>query len=138
MLAAVGNLAQTGKEEALRQGLERARAEFGAVSDFSEQEALVRKVLCAKPLEKYFSVPGAMVFQEKEVVDNKGRTKRIDRLIVKDKEVWIVDYKTKAEPELDYKKQVDEYRSIIRELYPRHEIKGYLIYLEELKVEDVS
>ena len=88
--------------------------------------------------KQFFYLGNAEVFQEKEVVNSLGETKRLDRLIIRDKEVWIVDYKTREEEELDYAKQVNEYKSIIRELYPSHEVKGYLLYLEELKVEEVN
>jgi len=39
---------------------------------------------------------------------------------------------------LDYAKQIREYREIIAQLYPKLEVKGYLLYLEELKVEEVD
>jgi ATP-dependent exoDNAse (exonuclease V) beta subunit len=138
ILASVANLEKEDEEEAIRLGIESAKDLFPQVTDFIAYEAKVRKVLAAAVFKQFFYLGNAEVFQEKEVVNSLGETKRLDRLIIRDKEVWIVDYKTREEEELDYAKQVNEYKSIIRELYPSHEVKGYLLYLEELKVEEVN
>jgi ATP-dependent exoDNAse (exonuclease V) beta subunit len=138
ILAAIGNLAVADKEQSLQQGLSRARDLFPEISDFSAHEAMVRRVLAAEELKQFFYLAGAEVFQEKEVVDRLGITKRIDRLIIREKEAWVVDYKTRQEPQLDYRQQVEEYKAIIKELCPKHVVKGFLIYLDELKVEEVN
>lgn len=138
ILAAIGNLSEVDKEEALQQGLSRARDLFPVISDFSRYEAAVRKALDAESLRQFFSPLAAEVYREKEVVDSLGRTKRIDRLIVWEKEAWVVDYKTREELTLDYREQVETYKAIIKELYPKHIVKGFLIYLEDLKAEEVN
>jgi exodeoxyribonuclease V beta subunit len=136
ILASVGDLSLTDVEGSLKTGLAAVKAEFPFIEDFTEHEAMVRKVLTEESLKKFFYNDGATVYCEKEIVNNHGETKRIDRLIIKDKEAWIVDYKTKADSEFDYHKQIDEYKSIVQQLYPRHAIKGFLIYLEDRKVEE--
>ena len=71
-------------------------------------------------------------------MDSFGITKRIDRLIIKEKEVWIVDYKSKEELGLNYREQIQTYKTIIKALYPERTVKGFLIYLEELKAEEID
>jgi ATP-dependent exoDNAse (exonuclease V) beta subunit len=138
VLAAIGNLARMDKEEALQQGLSRVKDLFPGVSDFSSSEAVIRKALDAENLKQFFYVSGAAVYREKEVVDSLGITKRIDRLIIKEKEAWVVDYKTREELVPDYSKQVEAYKAIIKDLYPKHIVRGFLVYLEDLKVEEVD
>ncbi|MBM3249322.1 MAG: hypothetical protein FJZ09_00540 [Candidatus Omnitrophica bacterium] len=138
ILASVANLDKQDKEEAIKLGLESARDLYPQIADFSPYAAKIRKVLEAKSFRQYFYLGDAQVFQEKEVVNSSGDTKRLDRLIITDKSAWIVDYKSREEEELDYAKQIREYREIIAQLYPKLEVKGYLLYLEELKVEEVD
>jgi ATP-dependent exoDNAse (exonuclease V) beta subunit len=137
ILAAVGNLAEQNYEQAIKKGFSQAANAFPAVSDFSEFEPIIRRVLETQTLSRFFCVPDAQVVQEKEVVDSFGITKRIDRLIIKEKEVWIVDYKSKEDPSIDYREQLLAYKAVIQELYPAGAVKCFLIYLEELKVEEV-
>lgn len=61
-----------------------------------------------------------------------GYQKRPDRIIIKDKEVIIVDFKTGAEYE-GHQKQVREYMDLVASLSQKT-AKGYLCYLENGKV----
>lgn len=62
---------------------------------------------------------------------------QIDRLLVTDTEVFIIDYKTnrpspdslKDVPEI-YKDQMKSYRDIIRKIYPKHTIRTALIWTD--------
>ena len=71
-------------------------------------------------------------------MDLKGDTKRIDRIIVKEKEVWIVDYKSSRESNEKYLTQIKEYIDIIKKVYPQKYVKGFLLYLDETKFEEVK
>ena len=107
-----------------------------------------------KELKFLFYIDGE-VFNEKEIVDKHGHTKRIDRLIVTDKEVLIVDYKSaraakseerrgkgeeqKAKSGLNpYYQQVKDYMGVVGEMYPGRSVKGYLVYLDSLEVEEIK
>ncbi|MDH5721782.1 MAG: double-strand break repair helicase AddA [Alphaproteobacteria bacterium] len=62
---------------------------------------------------------------------------QIDRLVIKDNTIWILDYKSnrpspkKPEniPEI-YRKQIESYKDIIREIYPDHDIKAALLWTD--------
>ena len=83
--------------------------------------------------------PPAEVFTEKEVVTQKGETKRIDRLVVTTEEAIIIDYKTGGLKDLDkHKKQVHEYMELISEIYPEKRTKGFLLYLDHKRFEEVG
>ncbi|MEL7232640.1 MAG: 3'-5' exonuclease, partial [Pseudomonadota bacterium] len=62
---------------------------------------------------------------------------RVDRLIVSDKEVLIIDYKTdqparanEASVGTAYIKQMAAYRLILSAIYPKHEVKCALLYTD--------
>lgn len=64
-------------------------------------------------------------------------TARLDRLVVFDNELWIIDYKTDAHPpahphQMDqrYKNQLRLYRELVQQLYPRHHLKTMILWTE--------
>ncbi len=65
-----------------------------------------------------------------------GQYKRVDRLIRKDGEWKVVDFKTGQRRKKD-REQVQEYVDILNEMGYGH-VTGYLIYLEPVLVEQVS
>ena len=64
-----------------------------------------------------------------------GKQKRPDRIILRDKESIIVDFKTGEELE-KYGNQVREYMTLVQKLTQKP-VKGYLCYLESGKIETV-
>ena len=62
---------------------------------------------------------------------------QVDRMVVREKEVLIVDYKTNRPPpenlediQAIYKKQMAAYKAVLREIYPDHKIKAYLLWTD--------
>lgn len=117
---------------------------------------VLSKIHYAAHIEKYVGLPVyeelknivehpqiADWFQEKWRVDNEvpillpgGDFKRIDRIIRSDSETVIIDFKTGTQRKKD-QYQVKEYMKILTEMgYPK--VSGYLVYLSELKVEEVK
>lgn len=138
ILSFVGNTSGKNKASLLKQALEKASVEFPFIDNLKEYQNLVNDLLEKKGLMRFFEIPDATVYPEKEVVNLYGDTKRIDRLIVKSNEAWVVDYKsTKDEPE-KYHEQVSGYVKIVRSIYPELNVKGFLIYLDSLSAEEVN
>jgi len=88
-------------------------------------------------LSRFFYLDKEEVFCEKEIVNKFGDTKRIDRLIVGKDKVRVIDYKSSGKGEKSHKKQVREYMALVSALYPGREVKGFIIYFDELKVEEI-
>lgn len=78
------------------------------------------------------------VFNEKEFVDKYGNTVRLDKLVIKDDEIDIIDYKTSIYDKEYIRKQLKNYSSVIKEIYPNKEIKCYVIETEKVAVSDFS
>ena len=137
ILSRVGNLSSCDKELSLKESLSKTKFKFPFLKDLKAEEASLRKLLDEKLLKAFFYCPEADVFQEKEVLDDRGNAKRIDRLIVGKSQVWIVDYKSTPETSGKQTAQVREYVSLLSDIYPDRTIKGYLVYLDTATFEEV-
>lgn len=77
------------------------------------------------------------VYKEKDIVNSKGHLKRIDRFIVRENVIDVIDFKTGEEYQQEHTQQVKEYISLLKEIYPDKKINGYLCYLDEQLVKEV-
>lgn len=87
----------------------------------------------------FFELPaGARAESEKEIADADGQMHRIDRLIHQpDCSLDVVDFKTgEGHPESD-RKQVREYRELLRLILPGREIRCHLLYWDLGVAEEV-
>lgn len=69
---------------------------------------------------------------------------QIDRIVVLPKEVWIIDFKTNRNPPKNtsdvpkaYKKQLEIYRDLIKNIFPDKLVKTYLLWTENLDLMEV-
>ncbi|MEQ8359524.1 MAG: UvrD-helicase domain-containing protein [Cytophagales bacterium] len=106
---------------------------------FTEEEREVlsvalKKMLAHEVVSGWFN-PAWEVRTEVPVLIPGGRQSRIDRVMIGKKETVIVDYKTGAKKEQD-RRQVEGYAGLLTQMgYPN--VKGYLLYLEDLEVVEV-
>ena len=66
---------------------------------------------------------------------------QIDRLVVKEKEVIIIDFKTnrfvpKTVPE-NYQKQLSVYKDLLKNIFPDKIVKSYLLWTENMTLVEV-
>ncbi len=92
---------------------------------------------------------GREVFREREYVDSSGNLYRMDRVVVDPEVVTVIDYKTGTHAETDltvdsqtpddikgqrpldaYKRQMERYIQILRDVYPGRTIRGVLLFLD--------
>lgn len=137
MLAQIGDYKDADKEKMIKKALGAVYVQYPFIKDFSFYENKIRKLLARDELKDIFSVFPCKVFCEKKIVDCFGRSKRIDRLIVKKEEVWVVDYKSSKDAGLEGRKQVVEYMQAVKDIYPKQKVKGFLIYLDKMAKEEV-
>ena len=79
----------------------------------------------------------AQVLNETDILIGKGHTKRPDRVIIKGKQVTVIDYKFGQKQLRTHQQQVQEYLQLIRKMgYPR--VEGYLWYVELNKIKPVN
>ena len=137
MLSLIGNLSDGGQEKIADRALARAKFHFARVHDWDEYQTRLDELLAHQDMERFFFCGDAQVYMEREMVNTLGHTKRCDRLIVFEDEVWIVDFKSVKDPKSQYEAQVGEYKDILQSIYPHRKIKGFLIYLDCFTAEEV-
>lgn len=80
---------------------------------------------------------GREIYRELEFVNKHGRLFRCDRLIIDKNEVWVIDFKTGEERENEYFKQIKEYLNIVKDIWVERDVKGFIVYFDNLIVNEV-
>jgi len=83
-------------------------------------------------LPYFVTRPGRSIQREQEYVDGKGRLLRMDRVIIDESRVTVMDYKTGSErkAEASHVSQLRNYMNVLNELYPDKEICGVIAYVD--------
>ncbi len=70
---------------------------------------------------------------------------QIDRLLITDKEIWIVDYKTNRPPPQDeknipsiYRKQIASYCDIVSKIYNGRTVRGFLLWTDGVRLVELT
>ena len=87
--------------------------EAGEISGEKECLDLLAPAVASHP--EWFPQDGSCVLAETSLVDDDGQVYRPDRVIIRDGEVTVVDYKF-GEKNPRYRRQVDRYASIYRKM----------------------
>jgi ATP-dependent helicase/nuclease subunit A len=105
-----------------------------------QQQTIVTETLKVLDTPTFAPLFGAGSLAEVPVVGLVGRhavSGQVDRLAVTDTDVWIIDYKTNRPPprEVDnvdaaYIFQMAVYRSVLRRIYPNHNIRCVLLWTD--------
>jgi ATP-dependent helicase/nuclease subunit A len=102
---------------------------------------LVLSAVLSKDLSEYF-VPkeGRTIRTEQEYIDRKGNLLRMDRIVVDERAVTVIDFKTGARPGTEGKdrSQVQTYLRIAEEVYPGRMVQGLIAYLDRGTVVKVA
>ena len=138
MLSFIGNLDSADLKESLVRAQEQAQNHFPYITDCAEHIAILGKLFRSPKAKPFFYCGKAQVLTEKEIVNTQGHLKRLDRLIIGEKDVGIVDFKSSREGEDQYAEQVRDYMNIVATMYPGKTVKGWLVYLDSIEIEEVG
>jgi len=78
--------------------------------------------------------PGRSFYNERAIVDARGSTFKMDRVIVDPGLVQFIDYKTGEIRSDTHVEQVGRYGRLLSEVYPDREVRGFLLYLDDGEV----
>jgi len=147
LLQSLPDLPAAGRFEAARNFL--ARNAVGFSED--EREALAADVLALITDRRFAAVFAEGSRAEVSIVGRLAAPLRplvsgqIDRLVVKEREVLIVDFKTNHDPPSDpadapaaYVRQLALYRAVLRKLYPQRNIRAALLWTETPEFMEIS
>jgi ATP-dependent helicase/nuclease subunit A len=104
---------------------------------FAADFAQARSVLATPALQGFFD-PGRYRWARNEVayVGSSGEIRRMDRVVLRDDGLWVLDYKTGVTAlagladDAPYMAQMREYRAAAEQLWPGHVVRTALIDLE--------
>ncbi|MEW6377103.1 MAG: 3'-5' exonuclease, partial [Thermodesulfobacteriota bacterium] len=93
--------------------------------------------LLQEDVKPYFALkPGRVIRREQEFSDPEGNLLRMDRVIIDEDRVMVMDYKTGGEKKAEkrYVSQLKNYMRILKDLYPDKRIEGMIAYAEPKEV----
>ena len=128
-------LARIKHKDSLDRALDELQLEGAIGSDEREMLYLkITKLFQIPVVDSWFST-GWEVKTEVPILPKTGEMSRPDRVIIKDRQAVIVDFKT-GEPKVRDRQQVIEYMDLLKEM-GFTTINGYLLYIEKQEVEQV-
>jgi ATP-dependent exoDNAse (exonuclease V) beta subunit len=110
--------------------------------DFYSHEPAIRKavssIFAVPELKRFFQPEDTgTVYTEQEIVDARGDTHKIDRIVMTDDRVDVIDFKTGESQTKEHIDQLTRYGNIMRAMYPVKTINRYLLYLDTGEVRTV-
>ena len=104
-------------------------------SNIQELKIIVLELINHKELKEYFT-DSYTIYNEKDIITSEGQFFRPDRLVVKNNNAILIDYKTGTE-DLKHKTQLDNYASVIKSMNFKIE-KKLLVYINDsIKIVEV-
>ncbi len=138
LLSFIGNLKGRDPDFLIRTAVIRSIQEFPELGQVKRLEKRIAELIKRRSWQQFFWVEEAQVFNEKDFITGRGLTKRIDRLIIEKESIRICDYKSSADLKADDLEQMREYIRLLREVYPRKSVKGYLLYFDREDIEEID
>jgi ATP-dependent exoDNAse (exonuclease V) beta subunit len=80
--------------------------------------------------------PGRVIRREQDFSDPEGNLLRMDRVIIDEDKVTVMDYKTGSEKKAEerYVAQLRNYIRILRDLYPNKKVDGLIAYVDSNEI----
>ena len=107
----------------------------GILGEDEEWEAIVSRIRegFRDPLVASWFKAGNAVYNECSIAGTNAETGqpevlRPDRVVIREGCITVIDYKF-GHPSRLYSEQVRTYMNLMKQMYPRHEVKGYLWYI---------
>ena len=88
--------------------------------------------IITQPEIAFLFEPGNQIKQEQEIISDKGEFSRPDRVVEKNGELFIIDFKTGEESE-KHRKQLEKYEVLLYQIHGK-KAKSFLLYLEKNKI----
>ena len=103
-------------------------------------EEIVKNIKKHPDLERFFVPDAKTEVPIAAIINGKFVSRRIDRMVVDDKNktIYILDYKTDVSKDAfhsNYVAQVHEYVSIVTKIYPKYKVYGYILWLHDWTLE---
>ncbi|MEW6002733.1 MAG: UvrD-helicase domain-containing protein [Nitrospirota bacterium] len=118
--------------------IKRVKVERGAECSDDEIRDTITELFKDENIREYFvKKPGREIKKEQEFVDGSGRLFRMDRVVLDQERVTVIDFKTGKEEDIEgkYVDQMKNYMRILRGVYPWKKVDGFIAYVDLKKIE---
>jgi len=131
----------TGDLENIDSIINRALNEFafpGEREHFREKiRTTIEEIFKKEETREWFS-PEVRAWREKEIISTEGISYRLDRVVFRNEEVHIIDFKSGEEPSSTWKKQLKSYKEVLAEYFPDKTINTYIVNLNSREVIEIE
>lgn len=108
--------------------------------DYRAHKAEIREIIFRffdNPEFRRFFLPreGVEVFTEKEIVDIRGNNHKVDRIVMDEGHVDVIDFKTGESRLPENRDQIRTYGQLVSLIHPGKEVRNVLFYIDEGRVE---
>lgn len=137
ILAHLGDMNGREPREALEAAAARARTAYPSFAFLDECLRLAGRLVAAAACRPIFYPQGKDVYVEKELIDRRGRSRRLDRLLTGPEECWVVDYKMSREERDRGEEQVREYMELVADIFNGRRVRGFLVFCDTARLEEI-
>jgi ATP-dependent helicase/nuclease subunit A len=129
--------AETELEEVIRQVSKESNVDYPTDPVKKEILELLRH---GEVMPYFMPKPGRVIWREQEFSDQGGNLLRMDRVIMDEGRIMVMDYKTGGDKKAEekYSSQLKNYIRILRDLYPDREVEGMIAYVDLKEVVKVK
>ncbi|MCF7907998.1 MAG: UvrD-helicase domain-containing protein [Candidatus Omnitrophica bacterium] len=138
LLAQIKNYSVRDKSLAVDEAIAIVKRDYPNIDNFAQYKNKLIKLVEDERFKDIFYSGEAKVYCEKEVVNKYGDLKRVDRLIIGEKDITIIDYKSTSSQMDKDREQVKEYLEIFSGIYSKKKLKGFIVYLDDFSLEEVK
>ena len=120
-------------EQELERIIERVNDELKTDYPIEPVKKNLLEFLSHEEIKPYFKAdPGRLIKKEQDFSDMRGSLFRMDRVILEEGQLSVIDYKTGTdkEAEKEYISQLKNYIRILKEIYPDKNIEGIIAYVD--------
>lgn len=122
---------------------EKMRHVFIRGDDSRGDADIIQKITAHKELLQFFDTNSQTEVPVAGFVRGKFISRRIDRMVINHdaKTILILDYKTDTSPDEHrdaYHAQVAEYVDLLRMIYPKYTVHGFILWLHNFELESVQ
>lgn len=103
---------------------------------------LVQQILSHPNLDKFFTPASRTEVPIAGYINGKFVSRRIDRMVIDHdkKTIDILDYKTDIDKSAmvdTYVAQIGEYKTLVRDIYPQYNIRGYILWTHDFSLQEI-
>jgi len=128
-------------EEKLSEIITRVNNEMSTDYSGTDVTDTIINFLNKREIEEFFQKrPGRTILREQEFSDRKGNLFRLDRVILDNEKVTVIDYKTGHDRGSDdaYRAQMETYLKILREVYPGRPAEGIIAFVDIKELRSIA